>query len=400
MGEPDFAGLRAEVEAATVMPEFDLIRNRARRVRGRTRLAGLASVLGTLLVLAPAGIAAQQARAGQHVPALRIDNSDRPPAPVAVPSTSVRVAVRAAAALDLMHVWIALDVCVPTGCNLQVTPLTDAGPVQPVRTSLLRTRPTDRLSDVTLGLVGRSRLWVSGDVGGAGQQYKMIDQGLTADAGSTPPPVARDGEPVGQTRPYGPLVVVDPTSGRTTPLTAQPPLRTPTLFTGVDSRRGIWATGALGGQPAVSVSHDGGRTWSTRRFPATPVDQPPVLATFDGKLAYLFTVSAGRLRQWRSADGGSTWAESSPRMSWPAGADGAFGAVVRPNGSVLVWRDGPPAMVFLESADGRTYRDAPGPAGVVVPVPGGYVLVGERLGLSKDALTWTYPAYNYPVVTD
>ena len=403
MGDLDFTGLRAQVEAATAMPEFAAIQRRARRRRSRSRLALLATVLGTLAVVVPAGVAAQHARDAQHRAVLEVGPVPDAPSPTpVVPTGPVEVSVRAAAGVDLDHVWAAVDVCVREGCNLQLVPVSGGDrPGAPARVGQLRQRPYDRLTDLSLTAFGAGSVVLSAELPGWGRQYSRLDQGPSAEVGADTRPgaTARPEDRVVQLSQYAPLKVADPRSGRTVELASQPPLREATVLAGVTPRQGIWVSGTAGGRPAVAVSRDGGISWHAHTFGAGPADQQPVLATADGRLAYFFTLSTGRLREWRSTDAGLSWTEVRARMSWPPDSTGSFGAVVRPDGSLLVWQAGPPATVYLESTDrGATYHETTGPSGAVVQVPGGYVALGERLGLSRDARTWSWPTVPYLVI--
>lgn len=403
MDDLDFTGLRAQVESATAMPEFATIQRRARWLRSRSRLALLATVLSTLAVVVPAGVAAQHARQFQQRAVLAVGPVPDPTPAQVTPSGPVRVTVRAAAGVDLDHVWAAVDVCLPSGCNLQLTPVGRRGDSlsSPARVGLLRQRPFDKLSDMGMTALGTGSVVVSAELPGWSVQYSTLDQGPSTEIGADtrPGPAATPGDRVIQRTRYGQLQVADPRSGRTAGLATQPPLREATVFTGVTPQQGIWVSGTSAGRPAVSVSRDGGRTWRTHTFPPGAADQPPVLATSDGRLAYFFTLSGGRLREWRSTDSGGSWSEVRTRMPWPPDTVGGFGAVVRPDGSLLVWRDGDPAPVFLESTDrGASYHETAGPGDAVVQIPGGYVALGERLGLSRDARSWAWPAVSYLVI--
>src|SRR5205814_1484092 len=77
---------------------------------------------------------------------------------------------------------------------------------------------------------------------------------------------------------YGVRAVDD----RLTRLTSQPPLEKPVLATGVAPENGWWVTGLdlITGGLAVSVSHDQGRSWTTRRLGTAPgADDAPAVAT-------------------------------------------------------------------------------------------------------------------------
>src|SRR5262249_40596322 len=104
VSEPDFRGLRADVEAATTLPEFTTIERRARWRRLRDRGAVVSAVLTTFAVLAPAAMAALSAHS--H-PLLRrpdqpvVDGSTQASPAASLPAPLARV--RAVAGTDLDH---------------------------------------------------------------------------------------------------------------------------------------------------------------------------------------------------------------------------------------------------------------------------------------------------------
>lgn len=90
---------------------------------------------------------------------------------------------------------------------------------------------------------------------------------------------------------------LDPTSRRIAPLTNQPPLTLSTELLIGESGGRLWASGVdqATGRPAVAVSRDAGRTWSTKVFVDAPACssegcQPPYLTTGDGPTAYAVVV--------------------------------------------------------------------------------------------------------------
>ncbi|MDT4988171.1 MAG: hypothetical protein QOI74_2265, partial [Micromonosporaceae bacterium] len=83
MAEPDFRGLRADIENVTRLPEFATVERRARwhRLRDRASVAG--AMLVTSAVLAPVVVVAVAAR-----PASVLLRPDPPVVAVASPSPS------------------------------------------------------------------------------------------------------------------------------------------------------------------------------------------------------------------------------------------------------------------------------------------------------------------------
>lgn len=403
MADVDFSALRSTVETATRLPGFDVVERRARRLRRRHRLAVLGAVLATFAALGPAALLAPGPGRSSPI-SLGPDNditTTAEPEPTA--TIAPRVTVRAAAGVDIEHVYAVVDVCFEDRCNLQLSPVRPGGPeAGPAKVGLLRDQPSDRLDDVRLVATGPSAAVVSG-VDGGRTVYDRIDASATpAEVGG-----AHAGQLTADDRPAqftegGPVRLVDARTGRSRALAQQPPLGAPEVYTAVAATRGLWATGIDPGtgEAAVAVSRDGTQ-WSVHRFGVRPGNSPPVLATYDGQTAYVFLQVDGAVREWRTDDGGTGWSEVPVRMSWPAATTGRFGAAVRPDGSVLCWLNDSPAPVFLASADGGVSFTGTGSAGLsgpVVQVPGGYVALGERLALSRDGYTWSTITPPYLVI--
>jgi hypothetical protein len=82
------------------------------------------------------------------------------------------------------------------------------------------------------------------------------------------------------------------------------------------------------------VTTDAGRTWKARTLPAEPATKDAGVELIRGHSLMLWVDTTGRLafggwdrRYWSTADGGSTWQESSSaRNIGPAGSLGTFGA--------------------------------------------------------------------------
>jgi BNR/Asp-box repeat len=145
------------------------------------------------------------------------------------------------------------------------------------------------------------------------------------------------------------VAAVDPATGAMRPLAPPPLLRLHVQPAPLEA--GVWVTGTdpVTRRPAVSVSQDGGRTWSTHVFaelapefdPPTPgpaivpppgVSFPPFATTVDGRLVYLTVDSDGASYIFRSTDGGTTWQRADP-----TGHGGTFGSV---GSAGFVTRDG------------------------------------------------------------
>jgi hypothetical protein len=434
MVEPlDFQGLRAEIEEVTRLPEFGAVERRARRLRTRDRLAVVGALLGTLVVIAPVGLTALNARQQGTTTAF---DPDRQLAPLGLispehPDTRIPdaqvpltldIRTKAVDGIDIDALWAALDVCAeanspsPTTrngaqyavaeCSLQVTRVLTEGQVTPVVVGELRDQGTQTLNDIQLVALSDRSLLLSGVPEGQDRQYLKV---VVTGGGERPTaPTGKPGEPgrddrIVQLAAHGEIYAVHQADDQFLRLARQPDLSQPTAVTSVAPTSGWWVTGQdpMTGAVAVSVSRDQGRSWTTRGLGLMPGIETPTLVTRDGRVAYVFVHTATGIAQYRTVDAGATWVNVPMTTRWPTSGDASgraptgadprrFGAVVRPDGAVLAWLEDTPAPVYLLSTDqGKTYRSAAGPAGRVVPVPGGYVSISDRLLVSDNAETWT-----------
>jgi photosystem II stability/assembly factor-like uncharacterized protein len=109
------------------------------------------------------------------------------------------------------------------------------------------------------------------------------------------------------------LHAVDPRAGWLAPLSTQQPLRLDQFTSIVDVGGRLWLTGTnrATGRPAVAVSVDRGRTWSTHAFTepqaCSSACGAPSLATADGKTVYVMIGDTAMLQRfvYRSNDGQS-----------------------------------------------------------------------------------------------
>src|SRR5215468_7657407 len=119
MAELDFIGLRAEVEAATMLPDFSQVTRRARRARRRARLATLSAAMAVLAILAPAGVISARERAvNQTGPVSHSDQASpfeiglvTPPAPPSTAPVNIQSTIVAADGVDLDDVYALVNVC-------------------------------------------------------------------------------------------------------------------------------------------------------------------------------------------------------------------------------------------------------------------------------------------------
>jgi hypothetical protein len=395
----DFTGLRAEVEAATRLPEFDVVAKRARRIRRRSRMAVLASVLGVLAIIGPAGVASVLARpaTGPAGPIIDI-GPDRPetseePAPIS--SVPPVITVLAVDGVDLAHAYALVDVCRDPSCDLQLVPVRTGGPGvdAPARTHLLRHRPSDLLTNVALHAQNASELLVSARDSSGTPVFAQVDVG-SASPSVAPDPSAPARLWAVQPTDGGYLWAFDLRSGKMLTLPSQPPVADPVVCSGISPTHGIWVTGSgrSTGTLTVSVSSDDGHSWKAADLGIRPIAAPR-LATYDGLHAYLLVRTAQGFALAVSADGGAAWHLTSAQLPWPrdTAPDAGYGLAVRPDGTLLAWLATTPAVSYLQSTDrGLTFRALDnGPGGALYPLPDGYVATGVEPKLSRDAATWT-----------
>jgi hypothetical protein len=408
--EPDFAGLRADVEAATRLPEFDRVAKRARRIRRRDlgrRLTISFVLLGALLPAAVVGVyAAPRGSSGIQGEDIRI-GPDQPDAPSPTSSAAPVVTIRAIAGMRIGALYAAVDVCRPrdrtSTCSLQVVPLGATAQDQrnPIAVDELRDSPSDSLTEVTLTSLTPQSLLLSGIRSDGERKFRRIYlRGGGAEIAPEPDNGAmpQEGDQVVQLRQYGPLSFVRQTDGRAIPTPSQPELNDITLVTSVAAQDGWWVTGV---DPhtrniAIGVSRDLGHNWQVTTLDIRSGLADPVLATGDGNTVFVFVRSANGIQQRRSVDGGLTWTTMTADMPWPQFGSRAdvvtrtLGAVVRGDGSLLVWVEESPGAVFLESTDaGGSYRSANGPSGPIIAVMDGFAALGDPPVASYDGHTWS-----------
>jgi hypothetical protein len=415
--EPDFTGLRTDVEAVTRLPEFDSVAKRAKRIRRRDLGRRFAVSLLAVAALAPAGTVALNATPGGGNPILGRNEQIGPdrtdavpsPAPSTSPSAAPVVTIRAIAGARIGALYAAADVCRPgdatTNCSLQVLPLGTTAQDQrgPIAVDELRDDPADSLTDVGLTSLTPTSLLLSGirqdgqrksrriNLGGGGAEIAPEPQAAGA-------PQPQPGDQVVQLSRYGELSFVRQLDARAFRTAEQPDLDDVTLVTSIAQEVGWWVTGTdpKTGEVSVGVSRDQGRSWQVAPVGLRPGMADPVVATGDGTTVFLYLRTAGGIQQRRSVDGGRTWTPVTSTMSWPSFSSGGdvvsrqLGAVVRTDGSLLIWVEEPPGAVFLESVDGAaSYRSVSGPSGPIVTVQGGFVALGDPPVVSYDGHTWS-----------
>jgi hypothetical protein len=398
--ELDFDGLRAEVEAATMLPDFGRVARRARRSRWRSRLATASATLAVFAVLAPVGvITARERGTDQTGPVSHPDFStpvpiglSPPPAPTPTPSTALRSTIVAADGVSLSSVYVLVDVCVPDSCNLQLSKLqTSPLPgVGPDRIGLLRSSSSQWLTGFRVDALSDTSLVVSASTSDGRRLYARVETGKVADAQSNG--LAKVGDRVAPIDSTGDLWALDARSGQLSSVAQQPPVRNPVVGR-IAPKYGLWVTGAdpATGQVSVATSRDAGHTWQSTVLGLAGDAGPPVLASYNGRTAYvLIRTIDGAFAVLRSTDGGASWQRLSTTLPWPpTESDSSYGLVVRPDGSVLAWLQTSTTVVYALSTDGgRTFANTTGPGGPVIAVSDGYVSLGSQPKLSPDGLTW------------
>jgi hypothetical protein len=407
MAELDFNGLRAEVEAATMLPDFGQVARRARRARRRARLATLSAALAVVAMLAPAGIiTAREHAVNQTGPISHPDQATpmpvglQTPAASPTPSTALQATIEAADGADLGHVYALVDVCVPDSCNLQLSMIqTNPRPwVGPDRIGLLRDKSTQWLAGFRLDALSGNSVVISGQAASGTRRYQRVNTGEVIDA--TTNAVAKVGDKVAQIDNSGELWAMNGKTNQLSSLAHQPPVHQPSVAR-VAPSLGLWVTGTdpASGKLAVTTSRDAGRTWQSTTLDLAGDSGPPALASYNGRVAYLLVRTVDRqFALFRTSDTGDTWQRLSTALPWPAADTNAgYGIVVRPDGSVLAWLQTSPTVVYAQSTDGgHSFANQAGPGGPVIAVSDGYVSLGSPPKLSRDGSTWA--AANLPIL--
>ncbi|WP_327000128.1 glycoside hydrolase [Dactylosporangium sp. NBC_01737] len=133
---------------------------------------------------------------------------------------------------------------------------------------------------------------------------------------------------------------VDAQTGAETKLATQPPVILPTGLEQTPANTGLWVSGYVpqSNRTGVSVSRDGGLTWSTYVFGKDEADYPQGInnqqvriATVDGITAHAVVSvvtdnGQNRLLVYRTGDGGLTWQRTDPRgtLPWLQHGDSSF----------------------------------------------------------------------------
>jgi hypothetical protein len=400
----DFSGLRGEIETATRLPEFTAVERRGFRARTRDRLSRLMIAVTTLGVLVPAVLVGLNAAPGQ-TPATLGRDSTEPYLPVDQQSSpQLATTIYAITGTSRTSMYAAVDVCRPGRaaalCSLQVVALglTAQDQRNPFAVDELRASPTDPLSDITLSMTSSKSLMLSARKhDGTTTSRRITLGGVATIAGEPPNAGPQRGDRLVQSIRYGDPYYVQQSDDQALRLSGVPPLSNLVVVTSAPVDSGWWLTGVspVTGEVAVAVSRNQGASWTVTSLGLKPGVGDPVFATADGNTAYVFVRTAGGIRQFRSTDHGQSWQTLDSDLPWPFGegfrvAEHTIGAVVRTDGSVLLYVVDEPMTVYLESTDlGLSYHAFDGPGGPAVSVGDGFVTVSDPPKVSKDARTWT-----------
>lgn len=217
----------------------------------------------------------------------------------------------------------------------------------------------------------RDARWVSPD---SGLHWRPAEPAKSSPAESVP----EDGEPTlvcaagrdGVACPDYVIAATDPQTGADAPLRHQPLLGYPAVSAARPGDGSIWVSGIDRlGRPAVAVSRDRGRSWTTSPLPRL-TGRPPLvrLLTNDGRRAYaLIAIDQpvaqhlnGLERIARSDDGGRSWRIVRTADGTAPGT--ALAAVLLASGRLMVSVEPPEVGLFLSGDGGRSFhlqQDAP-----------------------------------------
>jgi hypothetical protein len=422
----DFRTLRAQIESATWVPDFSVLYRRAGRVRLRDRMAVAGALVGTLAVLAPVALAGVF---GRPAPAALGPNPDLGDltAPTVSPSQTDNYPYPTtktvlAAAGDLPHLVAAVDVCVEVPqarrCSLQVTMMGSekSDLATPYVIDALRTSPLDKISGVQLTRIGADAYMLSGEVSGGSRSCVRFHLADAARVTPSQPPGPgqvvvgpTDWLALGaqdravQLVQYGDLFGVRSGDGELSRV-GQPPMARRTVVSDVPTAAGWWVTGAdlHTGAPAVSVSTDQGHNWLARTLDAPPGIDVPTVVTQDGQNAWAFVRYSHQIRLFRTINGGHDWREIHDPVELPTALktldNRPFGALIRPDRSLMLWFQVDDDVLFLDSNDGERFVTESGPGGAITPVDNGFASLGSPARVSTDAHAWQEAALSPTVL--
>lgn len=158
--------------------------------------------------------------------------------------------------------------------------------------------------------------------------------------------------------------VVDLAAGSYAPLARPPALRPGAQWMRAGDR--LWAAGAdLNGMPAVAVSTDAGRTWSTRtlKCPRTLCYGATIATTADGNTAYAVVTSPNAWFVYRGGVTGAWTLTGAEKISPQEATRGGDRSFVTADGTHVVYGTEP-----VGNVDGRTFSANSGPDTPYQPV--------------------------------
>ena len=398
-------GLLDDAGRAARQPEFDTVRQRARRIRSRRRVS---AAVGTLALVALVGVAgftiAAPSRDGLPVAGLGATASADPSSTV-LPDPDATADPRPGSpylrwtgAADRNHLYALVADC--ANCAERMRASTDGGRTWRTRHSwpagdngypfVYVLGPELLLRRLELPPAATDHLPTEGPGSPTADPGPTEAWQVTADGGVTWKNVIKDDRPVASAPVDGGIVgprpddaarrlwALDATSGTMAPLAHQPALAEfigPYTFSGVAwlaLDAGVWAMGydPVTHKPAVAVSHDRGASWTESALKAeapAPVDHGstaamylPVLATSDGQTVYaLCSQRDHEPRIYRSTDEGRTWQRTGPDPKADPSIALETDSFVAGGGRHVVVAKVDGKYGWASSTDGRHYQPQP-----------------------------------------
>ncbi|GAA1884812.1 hypothetical protein [Asanoa iriomotensis] len=242
---------------------------------------------------------------------------------------------------------------------------------------------------------------------GGGSQWSSFS-GVGWEASTPPAPTAQEnigpGQLPGIERAGGDLVVRSWDQGTLGPLVEQPDLAVRWVAPAPAGDGSWWVGGLSGTTPAVAVSHDAGRDWTT-----TVLD-PPVGEVADVRIGTLgsevYALATGQVGEllgvYHSADGGRTFTATylsagggpGPDDKVPGGGVAGDPVPLLDGRLLVVERDGRQSSWWVSTDAGRTFSPVPGlpAAGSIRRTYAGYVVYGlfqsSWAAFSTDGSNW------------
>jgi hypothetical protein len=399
MPDLDFTGLEQAARSA-FKPHYPDVVRRAGRRRRHARTAGAAAV--AVAVAAAGGGATLVLRRGDPATGISSPTPSASPfiAPQLPPGTAI-VRRGTPAVGDIDHLYETFSRCVADTCTQHVAVTADRG-----RTWQTCDIPPADGSHGPVWAVAPLTLVRNGDgtwrTGEAEPGWWASTDGAKTWRAITIGEV--DAIPAGWRVIAGGsrVIAADPATGEVVRLRAAPPPKL-AVVAATPPDAGIWVSGyarsdaqeLVGEGSMVSVSRDGGRTWTSHTL-SEPLEEggaytngSAVIATADGRTVYAVGRLGADLRIHRSTDGGVTWAPTGARTR--IGASALIDAAAGPDGTLelAVWVPGQDALRRYRSTDGGATVEKIGsaPGAYARAVSGGLV---EMYGPDRGVI-WVRP---------